>query len=874
MLIRPFADPATAQVLRKCCAKLFGFSKAAPKLEIVYVKLQNLARQVPTSNKMVSTTPGGGDGGGGGLMLNFAPPPETPSVVKPKLKVKDLAGSLKGNWKTKRASAKRIIQKVKKAARPPPETTSEETAAQTGEKRKADGDQDNAPPYKRRPVVPGKQIVSSIFTANPDIPETVPEKSDEQGEEIETEDKSSQVPPPPPKALAENTFDKSTFAGLGLVPVLATHITSKLAFKQPTPIQAAALPSLLSHADKDHVLQAQTGSGKTLAFLLPILQRLLLGEEECEGRVSRGGAGLERGVGTLAIVLTPTRELAKQIEQVLDSLLRYSGRTPVTDENEDEKHEGDGTTGSRKRHWIVSGHVMGGESKKSEKARLRRGITILVSTPGRLLDHLKTTQAFELGNLRWLVLDEADRLLELGFEETLREILSIVAERKKASSIARKRLFMRCWPAERQTVLCSATIQGGVQKLADDLLIEPVFIKAEVPGDKKNTGSEVSKKGKINVPSQLRQQYAMVPAKLRLVTLVGALKGMTRTARQCKIMVFVSSTDSVDFHFHILVNGHRKLEDRLDDVDEDEFDGDGEGDDEEGDGYRKRKEKAIDPAFLPPDAGLLQRGAETPLFPSTLLFKLHGSLPQSARTAAYNAFVQTNQPAILICTDVAARGLDMPDVSAIIQYDPPTDSNDYVHRIGRTARLGRAGEALVFLLPSEAAYLDVLKKEGLKLTQVSHETLLANLIDGSTPLPSKKHPNRKQYEFPASNLHMTLERFVMAHPSTLSLAQKAYTSHIRSYATHVSSERHIFHIKNLHLGHVAKSFALREAPAGLELEKERRTKEKKDEMKREIERTKPGRSMYMRVSGLLMGSVSEFGDGGRETVMGRKRRFQ
>ncbi|KAI8818742.1 P-loop containing nucleoside triphosphate hydrolase protein [Fimicolochytrium jonesii] len=662
------------------------------------------------------------------------------------------------------------------------------------------------------------------------------------------EPKVEEPTPEPQQQQPPKIFDTTSFPGLGLDPVMCAHLATKLNFKAPTLIQRAALPSLLRNRDKDHVLQAQTGSGKTLAFLLPILHRMLMAEKEFGDSAQEM---LKRDLGTLAIVLAPTRELAKQIENVLNSLLKYSAHgaaarvSPIKAKPPTPTGPTPDTPRTTHRHWIVAGNVMGGEKKKSEKARLRRGVTILVSTPGRLLDHLKTTKAFEVGNLRWLVLDEADRLLELGFEETLRDILRILAEKKEVAGRMRKRLMVKSWPPNRQTILCSATIQGGVQKLAEEALTDPEF--GDVDADDMDMDG-ADEGADITVPKQLKQQYLIVPAKLRLVTLVGVCRQIIRTwesnalvrgdRKPCKIMMFVSSTDSVDFHYHILANGHKA-------------------------------------PLAPPPPTLLQttNPSPTPLLPSpTHIYKLHGSLPQSARTAAYTAFTTTPTHAVLFCTDVAARGLDMPDVAAVIQYDPPADVNDYVHRVGRTARLGRQGHAMLFLLPSESEYAPYLATKNIHLSQADIAAALAYLIDTHDPLKPLRANNakgRRPYELPATNLHMMYERFTLAHPDTLTLAQSAYTSHLRAYATHTPAERAFFHIKNLHLGHIAKAFALRDKPLDVaDVENARRAKEKKMEREEMKRREKPGSAMYKkRNEVLLRASASEFGDGGVGRIM-------
>ena len=308
------------------------------------------------------------------------------------------------------------------------------------------------------------------------------------------------------------------FSDLGIHTVLASHL-EKLKVCVPTPIQEVAIPKLISIQDKDMIIQAQTGSGKTFAFLLPILHNLVTAALNCEKQF--GSEYFSRHSGAFAIILVPTRELAQQISMVLNSLLKYSG-SGNTEENNNDPYC---------KHWIVSGLITGGESKKSEKARLRKGINILVATPGRLLDHLKTTESFQVGNLRWLVLDEADNLLHLGFEETLREILFILNERGSEATSSKKRMLIDNWPFERQTILCSATIEGGVERLAQQELRNPLFIKAQSEKDLALPDSTDSQKANdsntskdITIPASLKQLYVLSPAKLRLVNLIGLIR--------------------------------------------------------------------------------------------------------------------------------------------------------------------------------------------------------------------------------------------------------------------------------------------------------------------------------------------------------------
>ncbi|KAG0230697.1 ATP-dependent RNA helicase dbp7 [Actinomortierella wolfii] len=630
-----------------------------------------------------------------------------------------------------------------------------------------------------------------------------------------------------PVGKASNApLDTSSFTGLGLDEDLSRHLDNKLRVSKPTVIQQKAIPVLLGPtrrvgqdipaADTDVIIQAETGSGKTLTYLLPILNRLV--ESEASPALDLES---KRAIGTLAIIMTPTRELAKQILQVLETLLSMPASS---------------TTGKRRSHWIVPGIVIGGDKKKSEKARLRKGVNILVGTPGRLLDHLQNTKSFNVQSLRWLVLDEADRLLELGFEETMTAILKILEARVRIGASATSGLDVtRKWPQKRQTVLCSATLTDEVQRLAGSTLIDPVFVSAKKDAPVSTAGTSVAeviaKEGEksgattqqFSTPEQLKQLFVVTPAKLRLVTLAAMLKnafgftrGSTTATKSPKLVVFLSSCDSVDFHYGLFANAGKEVKK---DPAEDGYFGESlekaEGaengdDDDDGDEIPTKmqqdelfraKREAEKAEARKARMALFLKGA---ILPDVPLFRLHGNLAQALRTDTYFEFCKAKS-GVLFATDVAARGLDLPDVSHIIQYDPPSDLKDYVHRVGRTARLGRDGEAVLFLLPSEVKYLELLSAQGLPNEEVSITSILMNLAP----------PKSNEYQQPATDLQNTFERYNLHSAENIGLARGAYWAFVKAYATHPSSEKHIFHIKNLHLGHIAKSFALREAPSDI-----------------------------------------------------------
>lgn len=585
------------------------------------------------------------------------------------------------------------------------------------------------------------QIISSLFTYNPKI------------------DAPIQQPINPEPSVPSNApLDSSTFSGLGLNPLLTSHLASKMSIERPTAIQRAALPLLLSTSpttqSRDVFLQSQTGSGKTMSYLLPIIQDLL---------PLSSLSYIDRSIGTLAVIITPTRELAKQISDVLESLLKM--RLRAEDESTTEPD-----TSIQLTRWLVSGMLIGGATRAHEKARLRKGLPILVSTPGRLLDHLQNTSSFNVGKCRWLVLDEADQLMALGFEESIKGIIQgLDGRRRLAQQAVAEGKGMEVggwdWDHRRRTILCSATIREDVQKLAGTALIKPFMIKSTEVDKVDNLASgndapalNVPTTGAFTPPSQLSQKYVVVPLKMRLVALVAllcTLVAQTKVRKGSKIIVFLSCTDSVDFHWNLL-----KAPVMSDDVpDPQVIDSD---EDEEG--------------FLKPSATQTQGEqveADCSLLPGVSIFRLHGSLQTPSRMAALKGFAgaqtknkvgQDTTSSILLCTSVVSRGLDLPLVHAVVQLDLPTEGgiNEYLHRVGRTARAGKGGEAWSIVAPSEVAWVKWVEekmggeesaeaKTKVSLSGVSVENVLKSGFGG------KNH----EYEERATEIQLAFERWVL-----------------------------------------------------------------------------------------------------------------
>ncbi|GAB5356682.1 hypothetical protein AAMO2058_000310500 [Amorphochlora amoebiformis] len=423
-------------------------------------------------------------------------------------------------------------------------------------------------------------------------------------------------------------------------------------FPTMTRVQAMCIPPLL--AGNDIVAQAKTGSGKTLAFMIPSAELLVAAQFK-----PRNGTGV--------LVITPTRELALQIYGVTKELLKYCSQT--------------------------FGIVIGGNNRRMEAEKLQKGSNLLISTPGRLLDHLQNTRGFVFKNLLALVIDEADRILEIGFEEELREIIKIL-------------------PRNRQTMLFSATQTKNVKDIARVSARQgkaPLLISA----DKGNEPSTVM---------TLEQGYVICPSEQRFLLLFTFLK----RNRKKKIIVFLSTCAAVKFYGELL--------------------------------------NYIDIPVL----------------------DLHGQQKQKKRTTTFFEFSNADH-GTLICTDIAARGLDFPAVDWIIQFDPASDPTDYIHRVGRTARgVGTSGRALLFLLPSELGFLKYLKQRKIPINE---------------------------YEFPQNKIakvQAQLEQLISKNHFLYNAAREAYRSYMQGYAQH--KLKHIFDVHQLDMLKVAKSFGFTVPP--------------------------------------------------------------
>ena len=352
--------------------------------------------------------------------------------------------------------------------------------------------------------------------------------------------------------MASEEDVEKTFADLGLAAPLC-EACEKLNFLKPTPIQQKAIPYALQ--GKDLIALAETGSGKTAAFGLPVLHRLL-----------------ERPQPLFALVISPTRELALQISEQFEALGSFIG--------------------------VKCAVVVGGVDMMAQAILLAKRPHIVVGTPGRIVDHLQNTRGFSARTFKYLILDEADKLLNMDFEKELDTIV-------------------QACPRERNTLLFSATMTSKVKKLQRASLVNPVKV-------------EVS--SKYQTVRTLVQEYLFIPAKHKdvyLTYLCNELAGLTT-------IIFVSTCATAQ---------------RL---------------------------------------SLLLRALGFGAIP------LHGQLAQPKRLASLAKF-KAGERGILIATDVASRGLDIPSVDLVLNFDLPPNSKDYIHRVGRTARAGRSGRAVTLV---------------------------------------------------------------------------------------------------------------------------------------------------------------------------------
>jgi ATP-dependent RNA helicase RhlE len=363
-----------------------------------------------------------------------------------------------------------------------------------------------------------------------------------------------------------------------------------LGYTKPTPIQLQAIPPIMQ--GRDVIGLAQTGTGKTAAFVLPILQRLLQGPR---GRVR-------------ALIISPTRELAEQTSEAIYDLGEQTGLRSIA--------------------------IYGGVSMEQQTRQLTKGVEIIAACPGRLLDHLwKGT--VDLSHLEVLVIDEADRLFDMGFLPSIRGILQCILHR-------------------RQTLLFSATMPGDIRRLVQEILHDPVTV-------------QIGRSAPATTVS-----HALYPVKQHLKTAL--LKELLSKTQTESVLIFT-----------------------------------------------RTKHRAERVAQQLAKAG----------YPVT---SLQGNMPQSRRQAALDGF-RNGSFKILVATDIAARGIDVLEISHVVNYDMPDSTDAYTHRIGRTGRVGKAGDAFTLVTGEDTAMVRSLER----LLNAPLERLTLQGFDYTKSAPAREY---------------------------------------------------------------------------------------------------------------------------------------
>jgi ATP-dependent RNA helicase RhlE len=378
-----------------------------------------------------------------------------------------------------------------------------------------------------------------------------------------------------------------SFTSLGLSEALLKAV-NKQGYDTPTPIQEKAIPLILE--GKDIMASAQTGTGKTAGFTLPMLQKL-----------SQGQYLRRRPIR--AVVLTPTRELAAQVYNNVKSYSEFLD--------------------------IRSAVIFGGVNQRPQVATIRNGVDILIATPGRLID-LQNQGLLSLSKIEILVLDEADRMLDMGFLRDIKKIISLM-------------------PSRRQNLLFSATFSKEIKKLANEFLHHPVLVEATPEN---------------STVDAIEQKVYRVAKNLK----TGLIIKLISEGNWKQVLVFTRTKH----------------------------------------GANRLCKKMI-------GAGITAAA-------------IHGNKTQGVRTKALAGF-KNNSVRVLVATDIAARGLDIPLLPHVVNYELPNISEDYVHRIGRTGRAGASGEALSLVSADETSYLrDIEKLVGLKIP--------VEIVEGFEPDPN------------------------------------------------------------------------------------------------------------------------------------------
>ena len=443
---------------------------------------------------------------------------------------------------------------------------------------------------------------------------------------------------------SQTVFSIKSFSDLKIDQYLKKAI-EKNGYNQMTKIQKKAIPLLLEH--KNVIVKSETGSGKTLAYTIPLYQQLI--ELNNTEKISRKD-------GVYSIIFSPTHELCMQIEKTFDKIKSSCIN-------------------------VIYGTLMGGQKIDTEKKKLRKGLNIIITTPGRLLYHLQNTGNINLNTLKTIIIDEADLMLDMGFEKDIKECFKQIINKgnseTKIESIDELNpdLFKKY-----KIYLISATIDNRIRKMTSYFMkgFKTIGFEKE---DNKNNKIDNNEKNEEevkdnNLLSALKQQnisqfYSYINDEYRLIHLIAFLYNNLSQ----KTIIFVSTCDLCDYLSKLITEIEIDINYKVDGSTV----------------TTKGKQNNSNSKFIK-------------LFNSKT-YKLHGKMKHDERKIVFNEF-NNDDHGILIATDVAARGLDFKNVNWVIHYDINPDIKEYINRIGRTGRIDNVGSSILFLMQNERKLID------------------------------------------------------------------------------------------------------------------------------------------------------------------------
>ena len=591
---------------------------------------------------------------------------------------------------------------------------------------------------------------------------------------------------------SQTIFSVRTFDDLKINNYLKKAL-NKNNYNTMTKIQKKAIPILLEH--KNVIVKSETGSGKTLAYIIPLYQSLIeLNEFE----------KINRKNGVYSIIFSPTHELCLQIEKTFDKLKSCCIN-------------------------VVYGALMGGQKIETEKKKLRKGLNVIITTPGRLLYHLKNTENINFTTLKIIIMDEADLMLDMGFEKDIRECLKLIVQKSENLNNEEEIILNPDLFKKFKIFLISATIDNRIRKMSNYFMkgFKAIGFEKEDERDKEiqnenkdeegnnkiteEDNKEKEEKNNSNISSNyylssLKQQnitqyYSYINDEYRLIHLIAFLYNNLFQ----KIIIFVSTCDLCEYLSKIITDIEIDINYKS----------------EIGQNLKESKTKSSKNDSQEKFIHLFNQKT----------YKLHGKMKHEERKIVFNDFNDDNT-GILIATDVAARGLDFKDINWVIHYDINPDIKEYINRIGRTARIDNTGNSILFLMQNERKLLDTcFKPIKNNLNEIKNSDILIIFLKNINKniLKNKINENikevkyntnddidtldeneiyKKKYLYIISPILRCIKGFVFKDKTNLIMARKAFKSEIRAYVTFLKFAKDVFNVKALNLTRMSRSFGL------------------------------------------------------------------